>query len=174
MDLTSRSLLMASAVDEAFSTTAAFVTSATQVMSTTSSATTFTLSGIQADDVVFFSHVADATTVTNLKNNTSDLSSWTEFVDGTLTDSNGNSPAAGAPGRSIFYKVATGTSTSVNLTYIPVGDNNEYACVMFAFRGLNTSVPIVAPRLVFGGTNSLTAAARENPSYDTYNVAWQF
>lgn len=175
MDLTSRSLLMASAVDEAFSTTAAFVTSATQVMSTTSSSTTFTLSGIQADDVVFFSHVADAATADTLKNNISDLSSWTEFVDGTLTNSDGNSPGVGAPGRSIFYKVATGTSISVNLTYIPDIDRREYACVMFAFRGLNTSVPIVAPRLVFStNASSLTAVARDNPSYDTYNVAWQF
>lgn len=175
MDLTSRSLLMASAVDEASSTTAAFVTSATQVMSTTSSSTTFTLSGIQANDVVFFSHVSDTASAFSLKVNSSALSSWTEFVDETLADSDGNSPFESSPGRSIFYKVATGTSISVNLTFIPFNTSFEYACVMFAFRGLNTSAPIVAPRLVFNNNaSSLTAAARDNPSYDTYNVAWQF
>jgi len=152
-----------------------FVTSATQVMSTTSTATTFTLSGIQANDVVFFSHVSDGTTAATLKSNTSDLSSWTEFVDNTLTDINGLSPSTSAPGRSIFYKVATGTSESVNLTYIPTGDPAEYACVMFAFRGLNTTNPIVSPNLtyVISATN-ITVAARSSPSYDTYNIAWHF
>ena len=153
-----------------------FVTSATQVMSTTSSATTFTLTGIQADDVVFFSHVSDFVTNAALKLNTSDLSSWTEFVDNTLTDSIGNDPSSSSPGRSIYYKVATGTSMSINLTYIPSSDGNEYACVMFAFRGLNTTNPIVAPNLVYNlssGT-SLTTVSRSSPSYNTYNVAWHF
>lgn len=176
MDLTSRSLMMGSAVDEAFDTTVSFVTSATQVMSTTSSSTTFTLSGIQANDVVFFSHVSDATVRNTLVSNTSDLSSWTQFLLDTQRTDDGRIQGTSAPGRSIYYKVATGTSISVNLTYIPTGDAAEYACVMFAFRGLNTTTPITSLKMFFNALTgtTLTAAARENPSYSTYNVVWHF
>ena len=157
---------MAAAVEEADSgSDDVFVASATQIMSTSSSATTFTLSGIQANDVVFFSHVSDATSSTALKNSTSDLSTWTEYYATTFITS---------PGRSIFYKVATGTSISVNLNLIPGNDQSEYACVMFAVRGLNTSTPITSATILDSYGFSLIAEARENPTYDTYNVAWQF
>lgn len=176
MDLTSRSLMMASAVEESFSTTVEFVTSATQVMSTTSSATTFTLSGIQANDVVFFSHVSDSGTRNTIETLTSDLSSWTLFIPDTFLTDAGEIAGTNAPGKSIYYKVATGTSESVNLTYIPNNDPGEYACVMFAFRGLNTTAPVVAPKMFLNSVSgtTLTAAARENPSYNTYNVVWHF
>ena len=178
MDLTSRSLMMAAAVEEeeADSGSVQFVTSATQVMTTSSSSTTFTLSGIQANDVVFFSHVADSTNRSTLENNTSDLSSWTLFIPDTFLTDAGRIAATTSPGRSIFYKVATGTSESVNLTYIPTGDPGEYACVMFAVRGLNTTTPVVAPKMFLNSASgaTLTTAARENPSYNTYNVVWHF
>lgn len=173
MDLTSRSLMMGSAV-EPFSTTAELVTSGSQVMSTTSSSTTFTLTGIQANDVVFFSHVSDVVSSDFLLANTSDLSSWTEFVDNTLQTSAGVTPGEFAPGRSIFYKVATGTSMSVNLTYIPQADAYQYACSMVAFRGLNTSAPIVSPSLAYNSGTSVSAESRGTPTYDTYNIAWHF
>lgn len=173
MDLTSRSLMMGSAV-EPFSTTAELVTSGSQVMSTTSSATTFTLTGIQANDVVFFSHVSDIVSSAFLLSNTSDLASWTAFVDKTLETSGGFIPGEFVPGRSIFYKVATGTSMSVNLTYIPIADNYEYVCSMVAFRGLNTTNPIVSPSLGYAGFGNVQAESRSTPSYDTYNIAWHF
>jgi len=177
MDLTSRSLMMASAVEEADSGNIQFVGSTyLRKSSLLSSAQTLTLSGIQAGDVVFFSHVSDNTNRNTLVSNTSDLSSWTIFIPDTFLTDAGGIASTIAPGKSIYYKVATGTSESINFTYIPSGDDREYLCVMFAVRGLNTTTPVVSPKMYVNSSSgtTLTAAARENPSYNTYNVVWHF
>ena len=177
MDLTSRSLMMASAVEEADSGGIQFVGSTyLRKSSVLSSAQTLTLSGIQSGDVVFFSHVSDGTNRSTLESNTSDLSSWTLLIPDTFLTDAGQIASTGAPGKSIYYKVATGTSESINFTYIPTGDPQEYLCVMFAVRGLNTTTPVVAPKMFLNSSlgTTLTAAARDNPSYNTYNVVWHF
>ena len=168
---------MASAVEEADSGGIQFVGSTyLRKSSVLSSAQTLTLSGIQSGDVVFFSHVSDGTNRSTLESNTSDLSSWTLLIPDTFLTDAGQIASTGAPGKSIYYKVATGTSESINFTYIPTGDPQEYLCVMFAVRGLNTTTPVVAPKMFLNSSlgTTLTAAARDNPSYNTYNVVWHF
>lgn len=168
MDLLTRSLMM-TAGGLAFDTTVEFVASSNKQVftsATTGTDTTITLSGLQADDVVFLAYTSGLRNAVAVEADSTDLSSatWT-----TVDATNVNRPGAG-----IWYTISTGTSVSVDVEYVPINDGNEYVLCLYAFRGCNTTTPIhggaASPRLL--GSNIDLVDIDYPPSFDTYAVGY--
>ena len=131
--------------------------------------TTITLSGLQADDVVFLRHTSYDTSAANLNSASADLSSpaWTQ-----VTNASASFPQAG-----LWYTVATGTSVTVDAEYEPGRDTEAYVLCLYAFRGCNTTHPIVEVGGVGINTNPYGSVLPLTdidvpPGFDTYAVGF--
>ena len=168
MDLLTRSLFM-TAGGKALDTTVEFVGSSNkQVPNGTSSGsgTTITLSGLQADDVVFLTYTSEAILDGTLNTNSTDLSSstWTQ-----VSESSASNPAIG-----LWHTVSTGTSVTVDVEYAPTSDAQAYVLCLYAFRGCNTTNPIYANgrERSFSALDIPLTDIDPPPSFDTYAVGF--
>ena len=172
MDRLTREFLMGAAGGSSFDTDIEFVASTSFLKRTVDTTTdTVTLSGLQADDVVFMSYSADGLSGTAITTQTPDLSNWTELLNDQEVDQNGNT-RINVPSRAMWYKVSTGTSVSIDLPYTPLASVQEYSVILFAFRGLNTTNPAVGGKMRWNSFGDPVQEATLGPTYDTYNVAF--
>lgn len=168
MDLLTKSLMM-TAGGGASNTTVAFVGSSNKQVpsgTTTGTGTTITLSGLQADDVVFLTYTSENATATTLNSSSADLSSstWTQVTNATNTN----------PNLGLWHTVSTGTSVTVDVEYAPTSDIQAYVLCLYAFRGCNTTDPIfeVGAVAITNGTDLTLADIDVPPGFDTYAVGF--
>ena len=141
-------------------TTVEFVSSTNKSILSAATDTTITLSGIQADDVVFLAIASRRVSISDITNSGSTLSSgaWTNYED--ISSIN--------PHMNLFHTVATGTSVTVDTNYTPSGRPREYVMCLFAFRGLNTSDPTFFIGAENSSSNSIPLTDFTGVGYDTY------
>lgn len=167
MDLLTKSLMM-TAGGGASNTTVAFVGSSNKQVpsgTTTGAGTTITLSGLQADDVVFLAYTSEATDTTTLNNASADLASstWTQVTNATLSN----------PSIGLWHTVSTGTSVTVDVEYAPTSNIQAYVLCLYAFRGCDTTNPIIEVGSVNGNSSDLSLADIDlPPGFDTYAVGF--
>lgn len=129
---------------------------------TNTSGVTITLTGLQANDVVFYTYASDEN-VSMADEESSGFSGWTEVTTGY---------SATAPANRVRYKVTS--STSESLTFNPPGASNRSAAVcMFAFRDVDTSNPVSSVAFAvdaIGSVIALPSATIPNFSTDTILV----
>lgn len=145
------------------STTVEFIGFSSRRVIITDTESSLTLSGIQANDVVFAVYTSENLGSGTLESNSTDLSS----------DWNGPFSSLSSPRLAFWWRVSTGTSVTVDFNTIPATDRLAYSFIFYAFRNLNTTTPYV---LI--GTNSdfntsiIRLADLDNgPNYNTYAVA---
>lgn len=135
---------------------------------------TVTLSGLQANDVVFLFYVGKDKTASTFVTNTADMSGWTAVLDdNNLQYANEEAPDSyGTPSRGVWYKVSTGSSVSIDLDDVPSNDKNHYSVQLVAFRGLETTGPASPSRLIYQSSagTSISVPARNGPAFATINV----
>lgn len=164
MDFLTRSLMSAAGTEDSSSTTAQFIGFSSRRVITTDTESSLTLSGIQANDVVFAVYTSESMATGTLESNSTDLSS----------DWNGPFSSLGNPGLAFWWKVATGTSVTVDFNTIPGVDRFAYSFIFYAFRNLNTTTPYILIGTV-GSTSSFIVIEDldigRGPNYNTYAVA---
>lgn len=166
MDFLTRSLMSAAGAADSFSTTAQFIGFSSRRVITTDTESSLTLSGIQANDVVFAVYTSENMATGTLESNSTDLSS----------DWNGPFSSLSSPRLAFWWKVATGTSVTVDFNTIPSNDRLAYSFIFYAFRNLNTTTPylLIGTRSPFFGDSFIAIEDLDigrGPNYNTYAVA---
>ncbi len=163
MDNLTRSVLMSAAGSATGSATEVeFVGYSSRRVITTDTEAVLTLSGLQADDVVFAVYTSDSQPTSSLTSNSTDLSN----------DWNGPYEQQSSPKHAFWWRVATGTSVTVDFNTFASQDRYAYSFVFYAFRNLDTTTPYVLIGTESANSSSIDITDLSNgPSYATYAVA---
>ena len=135
---------------------------ATSGQVTNTSGVTITLTGLQANDVVFYTYASDEN-ASMADEESSGFSGWTEVTTGY---------SATAPANRVRYKVTSSTSESLTFATLNFANRSAAVC-MFAFRDVDTSSPVSSVAFAVdavGTAMTLPSATIPNFSTDTILV----
>ena len=150
-----------------------FVAAASDRMTTITSAHDFTLSGLQSGDVVFLHINSDSNIEDTFIADTPDIASWTYLTSPEIPTEGGTASYDSNFGNGVWWKVATGTSMTVNLADVPTAETNNYGVTMIAFRGVDNTDPVSSERAYhLSNGNSITGSDFTSPFYETISVAY--
>lgn len=162
MDFLTRSLLSAAGAADSFDTIVEFIGFSSRRVIITDTESSLTLSGIQANDVVFAVFTSENMGISTVDSNSTDLSN----------DWNGPFSSLDNPKLAFWWRVAAGTSVTVDFNTIPTTDRTAYSFIFYAFRNLNTTTPYVLIGTGSGASSIISLAdLSSGPNYNTYAVA---